>query len=59
MNNALADEFARLTPVIDAALDLCLPPASAPPGRLAEAMRYSVFAGGKRVRPVLAILFDR
>ncbi len=42
--------------MVDAALDSFLPPESAPPGRLAEAMRYSVFAGGKRFRPVLAIL---
>jgi len=48
--------FSEITPVIDSALDKYLPASSAPPGRLAEAMRYSVFAGGKRFRPVLAVL---
>jgi geranylgeranyl pyrophosphate synthase len=46
---------ARL-PVIEAALDRVLPPAGAEPVRLHEAMRYSVFAGGKRVRPALLLL---
>ena len=40
---------------VDAALDRWLPrPPSAPP-IIAEAMRYSVFAGGKRLRPVLTL----
>jgi geranylgeranyl diphosphate synthase, type II len=39
---------------IDAALDRLLPAAGAWPARLHEAMRYAVFGGGKRVRPVLA-----
>ncbi|HEX9736493.1 MAG TPA: farnesyl diphosphate synthase [Thermoanaerobaculia bacterium] len=41
---------------IDAALDRLLPAASEPPARVHEAMRYSVFAGGKRVRPALVLL---
>ena len=41
--------------LVDAALDRWLPAASALPTRLHEAMRYSVFAGGKRLRPVLII----
>jgi len=40
---------------VDAALDRCLPPESDPPETLHKAMRYSVFAGGKRLRPVLVI----
>ena len=40
---------------VDRALGDYLPPASRPPGRLHEAMRYSLFAGGKRVRPILSI----
>ncbi|MGH9380973.1 MAG: polyprenyl synthetase family protein [Thermoanaerobaculia bacterium] len=40
----------------DQTLDRLLPPATEPPERLREAMRYSVFAGGKRVRPLLAVL---
>ncbi|MBL7222540.1 MAG: polyprenyl synthetase family protein [Candidatus Brocadiae bacterium] len=43
-------------PVIDAALDGYLPPPEGPIARLAEAMRYSVFAGGKRLRPMLVLL---
>ena len=35
------------------ALAARLPPASAVPGRLHEAMRYSVLGGGKRIRPAL------
>jgi geranylgeranyl diphosphate synthase, type II len=40
---------------IDAALDRYLPGAPACPARVGEAMRYSLFAGGKRLRPVLAL----
>src|SRR5687768_17983822 len=40
---------------VDAALDHFLPAESVPPERLHKAMRYSVFAGGKRLRPVLVI----
>jgi geranylgeranyl diphosphate synthase type II len=43
-------------PIIDKALDAYLPPAEGPAGRLAEAMRYSVFAGGKRFRPLLVLM---
>lgn len=42
--------------VVEALLDQYLPPASAPPQRLHEAMRYSVLAPGKRLRPILARL---
>lgn len=34
-------------------LDETLPPASQSPVRLHEAMRYAVFSGGKRIRPLL------
>ena len=40
---------------IDAALDAALPAPPACPPRIAEAMRYSVFAGGKRLRPILTL----
>ncbi len=40
---------------VERALDRLLPPADTPPERLHEAMRYSVFSGGKRLRPILAI----
>ena len=40
---------------IDAALDEAVPAPPACPPRVAEAMRYSVFAGGKRLRPILTL----
>ena len=40
---------------VDDALERYLPPATAPPPVIHEAMRYSVFAGGKRLRPILVI----
>ncbi len=40
---------------VDAALDRLLPPVEARPTTVHTAMRHSVFAGGKRIRPVLAI----
>jgi geranylgeranyl diphosphate synthase type II len=47
--------LARARERVDAYLDEVLPRAGTGPGRLHEAMRYSVFAGGKRVRPALAL----
>ena len=38
---------------IEQALQTHLPPADTPPARLHAAMRYSLEAGGKRLRPVL------
>ena len=38
---------------IEAALEKLLPAESAPPASIHRAMRYSVFAGGKRIRPIL------
>jgi geranylgeranyl diphosphate synthase type II len=40
---------------IDHALDRYLPKASTKPATLHKAMRYSLFAGGKRLRPVLCL----
>ena len=40
---------------IDAALDRIMPAESEPPAELHRAMRYSVLAGGKRLRPLLAL----
>ncbi len=39
--------------VIDAALDRVLPAESIPPEKVHAAIRWSVFAGGKRFRPIL------
>jgi geranylgeranyl diphosphate synthase, type II len=43
----------RLT--VDAQLEKLLPAESAQPSSIHTAMRYSVFAGGKRVRPILSL----
>jgi len=40
---------------IDAALEILLPPETEPPPVIHRAMRYSVFAGGKRLRPILCL----
>jgi geranylgeranyl diphosphate synthase, type II len=40
---------------VDASLERLLPAATAQPPSIHEAMRYSVFAGGKRVRPILCL----
>jgi geranylgeranyl diphosphate synthase type II len=40
---------------VDAALQRLLPAADAQPSVIHEAMRYSVFAGGKRIRPILCL----
>jgi geranylgeranyl diphosphate synthase type II len=40
---------------VDAALDVYLPPETQRPETLHKAMRYSVFAGGKRLRPILVM----
>lgn len=46
----------ELLPSVEATLDALLPAPSRDPARLHRAMRYSVFAGGKRVRPTLVVL---
>src|SRR5689334_23549443 len=40
---------------VDRFLDSITPATSTPPSTLHESMRYSLMAGGKRVRPILAI----
>ena len=45
----------RIRPAIDASLDSLLPPGSTPPALIHQAMRHSIFAGGKRFRPALCI----
>ncbi len=48
--------LAGVRPAIETALDRLLPPESTPPRRIHEGIRYSVFAGGKRIRPALTML---
>ncbi|UCD83630.1 MAG: polyprenyl synthetase family protein [Deltaproteobacteria bacterium] len=40
---------------IEKALDSYLPPASRKPTTIHQAMRYSIFGGGKRIRPILTL----
>jgi len=51
----LSEYLAEQTRIVDEALDRWLPSESTPPETIHKAMRYSVFAGGKRIRPLLAI----
>jgi len=55
-------ELNRRVAQVEAGIDRYLPAAAAVPGRLSAAMRYSMQAGGKRLRPVLVLaaaeLFD-
>jgi geranylgeranyl diphosphate synthase type II len=48
----ILEEAVRLA---EAELEHRLPPATVAPERLHAAMRYSIFAGGKRLRPALAL----
>jgi geranylgeranyl diphosphate synthase, type II len=45
----------RRTDLINAALDRFLPKANTRPTTIHQAMRYSLFAGGKRMRPALCL----
>ncbi len=54
--------FADRAALVDRWMDRLIPPVTESPSIIHEAMRYSLFAGGKRLRPVLAMaaaeLFD-
>lgn len=54
-SNELSTYFAERIKLIDEALDRWLPAEQQQPTRLHQAMRYSVFAGGKRIRPILML----
>ncbi len=47
--------LASRTAAVNQALDRCLPSASTKPATIHRAMRYSLFAGGKRIRPALCL----
>ena len=53
--NELENFFAECAKAVDLTLDTLLPTAEIAPQRLHEAMRWSVFAGGKRFRPALVL----
>jgi geranylgeranyl diphosphate synthase, type II len=52
---SLKDTLASGCALIDAALDRLLPPEKQVPSSIHKAMRHSVFAGGKRLRPILCM----
>jgi len=51
----LSDFLSRSSEMVNRALDRLLPAASARPITIHRAMRYSLFAGGKRMRPALCL----
>ena len=51
----LADQLTISTDLVNRALDRFLPRATAKPATIHRAMRYSLFAGGKRLRPALCL----
>src|ERR1700729_2267675 len=51
----LAGYLANSTEAVNAALDHFLPSESTKPATIHKAMRYSLFAGGKRMRPALCL----
>ena len=54
LSSAAQDYLSRVAKEAEAKFDEHLPPVTDRPCRLHEAMRYSMFAGGKRLRPGLA-----
>ena len=51
---SLNDYITEQCALIDAALDRLLPAENESPETIHKAMRYSIFAGGKRMRPSFA-----
>jgi geranylgeranyl diphosphate synthase type II len=51
----LRDYLAQQQQLVDSELDRLVPPETAAPETIHRAMRYSLFAGGKRIRPILCI----
>jgi geranylgeranyl diphosphate synthase type II len=55
----LSTYLAEQVQAIDQVLDQWVPAESMAPASIHQAMRYSLFAGGKRIRPILAIAAAR
>src|SRR6202522_1700797 len=51
----LQDFFSTRPETVNRALDKFLPPEKTRPSTIHKAMRYSIFAGGKRMRPALCL----
>jgi len=52
---SLRDYLAQQQKLVESHLDLLTPPEAQPPETIHRAMRYSLFAGGKRIRPILCL----
>jgi geranylgeranyl diphosphate synthase, type II len=52
---SLREYLALQQKLVDAELDRLVPPETAAPETIHRAMRYSLFAGGKRIRPILSM----
>jgi geranylgeranyl pyrophosphate synthase len=55
----LQEFLERSAELVNAELDRLVPPADGPAGELCEAMRWSLFGGGKRFRPALVLAVGR
>jgi geranylgeranyl pyrophosphate synthase len=55
----LENIFAACHKAVDEELDTLVPPASAEPQKLHQAIRWSLFAGGKRFRPALVLMVGK
>src|SRR5437016_5030284 len=51
----LSDYLKQRAALVERQLATCLPESGGPAARLVDAMRYSLMAGGKRLRPILAL----
>src|SRR3954453_15159118 len=51
----LREYLAQQQKLVDAELDRLAQPEATPPETIHRAMRYSLFAGGKRIRPILCV----
>lgn len=58
-NNEFTGIYESYKSLIEQRLDMCLSGEKLPQETLREAMRYSLLAGGKRIRPVLTLEFCR
>lgn len=56
MVNVQLEQLGAMRAAVDAALDRACQPAPGSPERLTEAIRYSLLAPGKRLRPVLTLM---
>jgi len=56
VNVALKEKLLQIRKEVEMGINTMLPPAATRPTRLHQAMRYSMEAGGKRIRPALVIL---